>query len=409
VAFYPFVVSAVALSFGVQHGQAAAPQGQHGMHRPDEPGGCAEPTLTCATFATPAFAPDGALWVVWAGAGQIRVARSTDLGQTFAAPIAITKAPETLDVGADARPQIVIDRRGRILVAYAVMRGDRYVGQVLVSRSEDGGATFTAPQPISENPASQRFVNLAPDANDRVLATWIDKRQVVAAERDGKPFAGASLAMAWSEDGGRTFTPAEIAHDHMCECCRLAVVFAAPGRPILALRGIFDGERDHAVITFGGRGAAPAVARVSEDHWKIDACPHHGPSLAMSSNGAVHVAWLSGGGVRRGLFYARSSDGRSFSTPLPIGDPKRQPTRPFVFADGGRLWLAWKEFDGTRASVQVMGSSDGGRTWSSPNTVAATLGFSDHPLLVGKGGRVFLSWLTRAEGYRLLPVDEPRS
>jgi two-component system, OmpR family, response regulator len=34
----------------------------------------------------------------------------------------------------------------------------------------------------------------------------------------------------------------------------------------------------------------------------------------------------------------------------------------------------------------------------------STADASDHPLLVGNGRSVFLSWLTRREGYRLLPL-----
>ena len=37
---------------------------------------CDEPALRCATKVTPAFAPDGALWLAWAAGGKVSVARS---------------------------------------------------------------------------------------------------------------------------------------------------------------------------------------------------------------------------------------------------------------------------------------------------------------------------------------------
>jgi hypothetical protein len=39
-------------------------------------------------------------------------------------------------------------------------------------------------------------------------------------------------------------------------------------------------------------------------------------------------------------------------------------------------------------------------------TVAETADASDHPLLIARGDHVFLSWLTKNEGYRLIPVGE---
>jgi hypothetical protein len=54
-----------------------------------------------------------------------------------------------------------------------------------------------------------------------------------------------------------------------------------------------------------------------------------------------------------------------------------------------------------------MTSSDEGETWSPPRSVAETWGTSDHPLLVSNAKAVFLSWLTQAEGYRLVPLNVP--
>ena len=70
--------------------------------------------------------------------------------------------------------------------------------------------------------------------------------------------------------------------------------------------------------------------------------------------------------------------------------------------------IAWKEFDGEKTTVNLMTSHDDGMTWSTPTTIAKTTDTSDHPLLVSDGRRVFLSWMTKADGYRFQPIeDEP--
>src|SRR5262249_10646752 len=58
---------------------------------------CAEPTLACAAAATPAFGPDGALWLAWASGGRVSVARSPDLGRTFGPAVAVNPQPVRLD------------------------------------------------------------------------------------------------------------------------------------------------------------------------------------------------------------------------------------------------------------------------------------------------------------------------
>ena len=64
----------------------------------------------------------------------------------------------------------------------------------------------------------------------------------------------------------------------------------------------------------------------------------------------------------------------------------------------------WKEFDGDKVAIRWQISTDSGRTWSAATTVADTADASDHPLLVGRDGRVYLSWLTKNEGYRLIAL-----
>src|SRR5262249_5491960 len=100
--------------------------------------------------------------------------------------------------------------------------------------------------------------------------------------------------------------------------------------------------------------------------------------------------------------------GATFTPPLTVGAPERRAARPYLFAQGDRVWLVWKEFDGQSSIVQLMSSTDDGATWSAPRVLASTADASDHPLLIGDRGKVYLSWLTRLEGYRLLPVGGPQ-
>jgi hypothetical protein len=369
---------------------------------------CEEPTLRCASKVTPTFAADGTLWLAWMAGGQVSVASSKDAGHNFAAPVQITKERLNLDWGPDARPKIVVDRNGGITLAFSIFRDKAFNGQVLYTRSADGGQSFTELRPITSNNESQRFEALGLDADGSVFAAWLDKRNRVPAQQRGQAYDGAGLFFASSHDGGASYSEARMVADNTCECCRLGLAFAGPGRPVVVFRNIFEGGvRDHAIVTFTDPATPGDVRRVSTDDWQIAACPHHGPSLSISAAGTYHVTWYTNGKVRKGLFYARSQDqGRTFSDPLPIGRPDRNPTRPFVLSGPRGTTMVWKEFDGEKTTVNLMTSHDDGISWSKPTVVATTTDTSDHPLLVSDGHKTFLSWMTKADGYRFLPIGD---
>ena len=73
---------------------AASAQHQHGGAQPQ------------SFTATPAFGPDGTLWLARGAKDRVVVARSSDLGKTFADAVPVTPGPINIDWGPDARPRV---------------------------------------------------------------------------------------------------------------------------------------------------------------------------------------------------------------------------------------------------------------------------------------------------------------
>lgn len=388
---------------------AAGPVGAQmaGMHHATN-GACAGEALSCATSATPLFAPDGSLYLAWATADHVVVARSADGGKSFGPAATVNADAVKIDPGPDSRPSIAIGRDGRLFVSYTVFTGADYVGRIYVGRSTDGGRSFVPPQPITDDTASQRFTKMIADRSGKIFAAWIDKREVVPAKQAGRDYPGAALAFAWWDPVSNAFTPTRIAQSDSCECCGVAAALDRSGRPVVAFRNIFDTHiRDHAVMTFATNGTPGPIHRVSTDDWRTDVCPHQGPDIAVGPDGAYHVAWFTEGSRRQGLFYAHSTNaGASFSTPIPMGDPARTPSRARVLATKNAVWLAWKEFDGTVSTIRAMRSADGGQHWSPARTLAETKDASDQPILIADDNHAYLSWLTHDEGYRLIVLGD---
>jgi hypothetical protein len=366
---------------------------------------CAKASIECARSATPVFGPEGQVWLVWSHGDMVYVSTSVDGGATFASARAVTEKMPTLDDNSEARPRLTLLADASLLLTFT-QRDSHYAGRLFTARSVDGGRTFSAPQPMLSE-AGQRFGTPLLLPSGRVVVAWLDMRNNRAAKARGQSYKDTGVAMAWSDDNGQSFQGKAIVSDYACDCCRMAAAVGADGQAVFAWRQVFDGTtRDHVAARLNPDGTLGPLQRIAEDGWKIDACPMHGPSLSTGPDGISHATWFTGAPGKAGLYYARSSSqGAPFGPPQALGNPAKKPTRPQVAAGpGSSVWRAWKEFDGQTTSVQAQHSMDAGVTWSAAVEVARTRSASDHPQLLAHGDAVYLSWLTRAEGYALTPL-----
>jgi len=376
-------------------------------HLPAVP--CQSQELMCANAATPTFLSDGTLLLTWTSGGAVRVAQSHDLGKTFEPSVLIAEHEKFLDTGGDARPQIVADDDGHVLIAYGYFKDRHWNAKVSYAVSSDHGEHFSAPRDLIKHGESERFPVLVLKSPGVVGIAWIDKRVVAQKKTAGQAALGGSIAYTQTSDWGETFDKEIIVSPQSCECCRIGMAVSGQGETVLAYRALFAGSvRDHAVQTvqtIKGHLQPSAMLRVSNDHWQTDVCPHQGPSLALTDAGRVHVTWFTLGANRRGLFYARAlATSGTFSEPMSIGKEQLNPSRAYVASNGETLWLVWKEFDGESSRLWGMASKDQGESWSPGHELMATRGYSDHPILVLGQGQLHVSWLTRDEGYRLMTL-----
>ena len=368
---------------------------------------CSSYGLDCANAATPFLTTDGKLLLAWTAGGAVSFAQSNDLGKTFNSVVKIAEHGKSLDSGSDARPQIASDSRGNVFLAYAFFKDANWNAQINTAHSKDGGTSFSVPTPLAEDGTSQRFPSMLMRPDNSIFIAWVDKRLVAAAKQGGEKSLGGSIAYSFSTDGGKTFPSERIANENSCECCRIGAALMPSGDPAIIYRAIFPGSiRDHATQIISLRGSEP-IRRVSDDQWRTDACPHHGPTIAISSAGKMHVAWFTQGERRSGVFYANSDNqGRSYSKPIRVGADGVNVSRPYLLALGQNIYLVWKEFNGSVSTVYMKRSQNDGGSWSDPKVISETSGYSDHPLLISQKGRIYLSWLTRIDGYQLIEISK---
>ena len=163
----------------------------------------------------PRVAPGGAIYVAWFNynTGAIRMAKSTNGGQSFGTPFQVAyvdEIPSPLPGGSfrdNSFPTMAIDQNtGNIYVVWSDYRNSD--ADIYFTRSTDGGTTWSTPMRINDdalyNDAHQFFpwVDVAPDG--KIYVGWFDSRLDLA------PFSQPMLFDEYvtaSTDAGLTFSP----------------------------------------------------------------------------------------------------------------------------------------------------------------------------------------------------------
>ena len=328
-------------------------------------GGCAGRAPFCAALLTLAFA------VTATGA------------QTFTTPVNVSND------GFGNTPQVLVDSRGNVDIAYAERTAGSTAGGVRFVRSSDGGNTFSIPVVIAPSDASHFSMALESEC-------IID----VAYFQSGDVFFGQS------SDCGKTFAPTNITQSNGTvggiQSIQMAVndgtaqiawvgddlnlhytqrksdgSFTVPvvlfsqveGSIGLSPMAVNDGSTDmvwtagefgcqlYFLNSFNGAQPAQVLPR-SED--LCGTVP-----FAVDSAGNVNIAWrdfdLNGSHVIR--FVRSAGQTGNFGAPKSISDGL-QPE--IAIAPGGKIGLAWA----SGRALAFSNSADGGNTFSAPLNVA---------------------------------------
>lgn len=362
-----------------------------------------------------AFSPDGSLYAVSKQGEQVVLRRSADDGVSWSLPVAVNAQAEAISADGENRPKLAFARDGGLLVSWTRPLSKPNTGEIRLARSDDG-EHFSAPITVHQDRAeiTHRFESMLVAADGRVLLAWIDKRDLEKAKNEAKTeakagkeaYRGAAIYAALSNDNGRSFQPEKKLADHSCECCRLASASDADGTPLVMWRHVFaPNERDHAIVRVKPDGSPEVLQRATFDRWKIDGCPHHGPSLAVDGEGVRHAVWFNQKDGEGRVFYGRlgaTPDAGALIGQRPVGSPRAE--HADLVVAGRRVALVWKEFDGERTRLFVDLSDDAGRTFKSLE-LAASSGASDQPRALLRGDVRYVFWNSEREGMRVFRLD----
>ena len=321
-------------------------------------------------------APAAAAWgktaaVVWTAStgtqSDVYASVSEDSGATFGAPVRVNDIVGDARASGEQPARIAIGSRNAMHVVWASTEDGLSV--VRYASSTNGGKTFSKARTVAGHrmTGARGWQALTVGYDGGVQVVWLDGRNAAAGSDHSGHRAGSHGSK--SHTGTMTAPRQDLFHSawstsrarvegavatHVCFCCKTAV--AASGEHVYAAwRHIFPGGvRDIAVARSDDNGATfGEPARVSDDGWKIDACPDDGPSMVADGHGRLHLAWptmVPSAAPRKAIFYSSPAEDGRFTPRLRLDAGDGDPAHPQIASDEhGSSAVVWDEIvDGVR-------------------------------------------------------------
>jgi hypothetical protein len=318
----------------------------------------------------------GDVYVSYGTGHSILVTRSTDGGRTFSPAVTIAE-PKAMSLGMRRGPRIAASGASVAVSAIVGEQGRGRDGDLVVWGSTDAGRTWDSGTRVNSVPGAARegLHGMAAGPSGRIALTWLDLR-------GGK----TELWLATSWDGGRTWSPDRSVYKSpsgsICECCHPSVAFGPEGRLHLMFRNSLDGARDMYVISeddrYNRRSDFGPARKLGASTWRLDACPMDGGAFAIGADGKPIGIWRTEGRVLLGSEGAEEQ----------VADGKN----PWLAVTGRSPILVWSE--GSRI---VLKRGEEVQTLSHRGT--------DPVVVAGPNGAVYVAWEEARAGIRFLRLE----
>jgi hypothetical protein len=320
----------------------------------------------------------GGINVVWVdptpGNQDIFFTHSTDGGTTFSIPQNLSNDPPT-----SGNPQIAADASGNISV---VWESDNITLGILFTHSTDGGATFSTPVNLaSTNASGNGSLNpqIAVGADGSINVAWEDDfnfQSDICFSRSTDKGATFSTPKNLSNNAGNSFS-AQIAVD-LAGNINVVWMDDTPGNYVILLSRSTD------------QGTTFSSAKLSNNPGNSG-----NPQIGVDANGGTYVTWQ--GTVppasNNDVFFARSSDGVNFSTPVNLSNNAGNSLNPWIVVGAASgINLGWTDSSPGRPNIFFARSVDSGATFASQNLSNDSGSSSDSQLAADKNGNLNVAW-----------------
>jgi hypothetical protein len=349
---------------------------------------------------------------------DIYVSVSEDGGATFRALVRVNDVEGDARASGEQAARVLIGPGNVIHVIWPSRRDEQTV--IRYATSTDRGKSFSKATTVAggKTGGMRGWQSAALGHDGAMHAIWLDGRNAASSGQHTGPNPGGrrhahSAAGAPRQDlfhaawKGQAPETDRLVAERVCFCCKTAVATSGD-RVYVAWRHIFPGSiRDIAVARFTDNGATfGAPVRLSDDGWKIDACPDDGPSMSADAHGGIHIAWptmVAGDAPGKGIFYASLGEGGTFTPGVRLDAGDADPAHPQIGADEhGTSAVVWDERAGNARRIVLRRVTSG---VAEPPEIFEAAG-ANYPVVAAAQGYFVVVWSTQTPGQ--LPAIEGR-
>jgi hypothetical protein len=290
----------------------------------------------------------GGINVVWQDNATAKLnsdvffSRSADGGLNFSNPMNLSSAN---DPGDSTNPQIAADAAGNI---YVVWEGDSIHLGIFLSRSTDGGASFSTPlTSLAPSSTSSLGPQIAVGADGSINVVWqgtLNVQSIISFSRSvdhGATFSNPPTNI--SKDSGNSSSP-QIALDSSGNI-NVVWVDDTPGNLAIMFR------RSDKSATFPTASINVSKNPASSSQGNCDR-----PQIGVDANGNIEVVWqqnTSTSTIIHQIFSAGSTNGgSSFSPPQNLSKTLGDATNPGLMVEAtGGINLGWQDTTPGKANI----------------------------------------------------------
>ncbi|HZM98925.1 MAG TPA: sialidase family protein, partial [Pyrinomonadaceae bacterium] len=250
------------------------------------------PGVDAAEPAT-ASAADGTFYVAWvnheAQQADVMIARFSGDGKMQGSPVRVNREAGVATAWRGDQPSVAVAADGAVYVVWTarVETTDKHGTDLYLSTSNDRAQTFSSEVKINDDkvPGAHGMHSLAVANDGRIFVGWLDERDVHAPKPSTKGEghhmeSNRDLFLAYSTDGGRTFSQNRKVASEACPCCKTTLAVSPDGTLYAGWRQVLPGSFRHIAVMRSTDGGAtfssPKI--VSDDRWVLQGCPVSGPS-----------------------------------------------------------------------------------------------------------------------------------
>ena len=355
-----------------------------------------------------ASAPDGTFYVAWvnheAKNADVMLARFNSDGELQSSAVRVNRTPGVATAWRGDQPSLAVAPDGTVYIVWTarVEAAHKHGTDLFMSVSNDRGESFASEVKINDDkvPGAHGMHSLAVANDGRIYVGWLDERNVStpkpSTKADGHHMeSNRERYLAYSTDGGRSFSANRKVAVDACPCCKTSLAVAGDGTLYAGWRQVLPGNFRHIAVvssTDGGQNFSRPVI-VSDDRWMLQGCPVSGPSLSVNASGGLKVVWYAAGEANApGLYFAESKDrAQSFSARQLLSQEGVRGTPALVAGNNDTTIAVWQTSNAAETRMVELGKA------GAASSVAVN---AELPAGTVSNGKLFIAYIAKEKEKR---------